>query len=71
MAGRPRELLSGQVPIPPAADPLMRVLNSRIFAGVAGASGANDQMYNDIPVYDDAHEDVVWQGRRGSAYGET
>lgn len=65
-----RELLSGQVPVPPAAEPLMRVLNSRIFAGVAGATNGNDAMYNDIPVYDDAHEDVVWQGRRGSAMGE-
>ncbi|KAF2194008.1 DUF500-domain-containing protein [Zopfia rhizophila CBS 207.26] len=64
-----RELLSGQVPVPPAAEPLMRVLNSRVFAGVAGNTSA-DAMYNDIPVYDDAHEDVVWQGRRGSAYGE-
>jgi SH3 domain-containing YSC84-like protein 1 len=41
-----RELLSGQVPPPPAAEPLMRVLNSRVFAGVAGSYGANDQMYN-------------------------
>lgn len=65
-----RELLSGQVPVPPAAEPLMRVLNSRIFAGVAGAGTANDSMYNDIPVYDDAHDDVVWQGRRGSGFGE-
>ncbi|KAF2804694.1 DUF500-domain-containing protein [Mytilinidion resinicola] len=64
-----RELLSGQVPPPPASEPLMRVLNSRVFAGVAGAQNA-DSMYNDIPVYDEAHEDVVWQGRRGSAYGE-
>ncbi|KAF2263109.1 DUF500-domain-containing protein [Lojkania enalia] len=64
-----RELLSGQVPVPRAAQSLMAVLNSRVFAGVAGSS-ANDSMYNDIPVYDDAHEDVVWQGRRGSAYGE-
>lgn len=64
-----RELLSGQVPVPPAAEPLMRVLNSRVFAGVAGAQN-NDGMYNDIPVYDDAHEDVVWQGRKGSAMGE-
>lgn len=65
-----REILSGQVPPPPAAEPLMRVLNSRIFAGVAGAYPSNDQMYNDIPVYDDAHDDVVWNGRRGSALGE-
>ena len=64
-----RELLSGQVPVPPAAEPLMRVLNSRVFAGVAGSMSA-DAMYNDVPVYDDAHEDVVWQGRRGSAMGE-
>jgi hypothetical protein len=64
-----RELLSGQVPVPPAAEPLMRVLNSRVFAGVAGAQ-APDAMYNDIPVYDDQHEDVVWQGRSGSAFGE-
>lgn len=64
-----RELLGGQVTPPPAAEPLMRVLNSRIFAGVAGAQNT-DSMYNDIPVYDDAHDDVVWNGRRGSAMGE-
>ncbi|KAF2713964.1 DUF500-domain-containing protein [Pleomassaria siparia CBS 279.74] len=64
-----RELLSGQVEVPHAAEPLLRVLNSRAFAGVAGAAAA-DAMYNDIPVYDDTHEDVVWQGRRGSAMGE-
>lgn len=65
-----RELLSGQVPPPPAAEPLMRILNSKVFAGVASANAANDAMYNDIPVYDDRHEDVVWQGRTGSAMGE-
>lgn len=65
-----RELLSGQVPPPPAAEPLLRVLNSRVFSGVAGATVQSDQMYNDIPVYDDSHDNVVWQGRRGSAYGE-
>jgi hypothetical protein len=27
-------------------------------------------MYNDIPVYDERHDDVVWEGRRGSAMGE-
>lgn len=63
-------ILRGEVPSPPAAEPLMRVLNSRIFSGVAGAAAAPDTMYNDIPIYDDAHEDVVWQGRSGSAYGE-
>lgn len=64
-----RELLGGNVPVPPQAEPLMRVLNSRIFAGVGG-SFRDDSMYNDVPVYDDSHEDVVWQGRTGSAYGE-
>lgn len=64
-----RELLGGNVPVPPQAEPLMRVLNSRVFAGVGGAF-RDDQMYNDVPVYDDSHEDVVWQGRTGAAYGE-
>jgi SH3 domain-containing YSC84-like protein 1 len=65
-----RELLSGSVPVPAQAEPLMRVLNSRVFAGVGGSFRGDDAMYNDVPVYDDAHEDVVWQGRQGSAYGE-
>jgi hypothetical protein len=61
------ELLTGSVRPPPAAASLMNVLNSRVFAGV---SGTDDAMYNDIPQYDDRHDDVVWEGRRGSAYGE-
>ncbi|KAL4915218.1 hypothetical protein BDW62DRAFT_126927 [Aspergillus aurantiobrunneus] len=62
-----RQLLQGSIPPPPAADPLMRVLNSRAFYGVR-MNG--DSMYNDIPIYDDRHDDVVWEGRRGDAYGE-
>lgn len=67
-----RELLSGSVPPPPAAEPLLRVLNSRAFSGVGGAANVGNEsaMYNDIPVYDDSHDNVVWQGRRGSAMGE-
>ncbi|KAF2091447.1 DUF500-domain-containing protein [Saccharata proteae CBS 121410] len=65
-----RDLLMGQIPVPPAADPLMRVLNSRVFAGVAGSASATDSMYNDVPVYSESHDDVVWEGRRGSAFGE-
>jgi len=61
------ELLTGAVRPPPAAQPLMNILNSRVFAGI-GLSG--DATYNDIPVYDDRHDDVVWEGRRGSAFGE-
>ncbi|KAF2136477.1 uncharacterized protein K452DRAFT_237504 [Aplosporella prunicola CBS 121167] len=66
-----RQILEGAVPIPPAAEPLMRVLNSRVFAGVAGNGPASDSMYNDMPVYDDSYDDSVWQGSRGSAYGES
>lgn len=63
-----RQLLSGAVPPPPAAEPLMQVLNSRVFAG--GRAAGADSMYNDIPVYDDSHDDVLWEGRRGTAFGE-
>lgn len=62
-----RQLLEGGVRPPQAAEPLMRVLNSRVFSGQASSS--ND-MYNDIPVYGDIHEDVVWEGRTGSGYNE-
>jgi lipid-binding SYLF domain-containing protein len=61
------ELLTGVVRPPREAQPLMNILNSRVFAG-SGAS--DDGIYNDIPVYDDRHDDVVWEGRRGSAFGE-
>lgn len=61
-----RQLLEGAVRPPPAADPLMRVLNTRVFSGAAASA---DAMYNDMPVYDDQHDDVVWEGRTGAAYG--
>jgi len=63
-----RQLLEGGVRPPPAAEPLMRVLNSRVFAGVSPS--ASDQMYNDIPIYDDSHDNVVWEGRSGTGYNE-
>lgn len=63
-----RQLLEGGVRPPPAAEPLMRVLNSRIFAGVTPSS--SDAMYNDIPIYDDNHDNVVWQGGSGRGYNE-
>jgi SH3 domain-containing YSC84-like protein 1 len=62
-----RQLLEGAVRPPPAADPLMRVLNTRVFSGAAAA--AADQMYNDMPIYADEHDNVVWEGRTGEAYG--
>ena len=61
-----RQLLEGGVRPPPAADPLMRVLNTRVFSGNAAGG---DAMYNDMPVYDDQHDNVVWEGRTGQAYG--
>lgn len=63
-----RQLLSGTIRPPPSAAPLMNILNSRAFFGNARMYG--DEMYNDIPIYDDSHDDVVWEGRRGTAYGE-
>lgn len=62
------QLLEGGVRPPPAAEPLMRILNSRVFAGVANQ--ANDSMYNDIPIYDDSHENVDWDGRQRQGQGQ-
>ncbi|RMZ82347.1 hypothetical protein DV738_g1782, partial [Chaetothyriales sp. CBS 135597] len=61
-----RQLLEGGVRPPPAADPLMRILSTRAFSG---SGFNNDSMYNDMPVYDDSHDDVVWEGRTGQGYG--
>ncbi|CAL5868704.1 uncharacterized protein PFLUO_LOCUS2931 [Penicillium psychrofluorescens] len=63
------QLLTGTIRSPPQADALMRVLNSRAFQSGAGRV-YGDSMYNDIPVYDSSHDDVVWEGRRGAAYGQ-
>lgn len=62
-----RSLLEGSVPVPSQADALMRVLNSRVFAGTGGAA---DTVYNDIPVYDESVDNNIWQGKQGSALGE-
>lgn len=68
------QLLTGSVRPPPSTDALMRVLSSRAFYGgrngPSGSISGGDSMYNDIPVYDDSHDDVVWEGRRGEAYGQ-
>jgi SH3 domain-containing YSC84-like protein 1 len=66
------QLLGGSVTAPIEAEPLMRILNSRAFAGVGGRS----EVYNDSSVYGDEHDDVGWQDRqsatsqnnRGSSY---
>ncbi|KDN61536.1 putative SH3 domain-containing protein, partial [Colletotrichum sublineola] len=63
------QILTGSVRPPPQAAPLMNILNSRAFN--AGRTGqVNDSMYNDIPVYDQGHDNVVWHGRQGTGLGE-
>ncbi len=64
-----RELLSGGERPPPQAAPLLNVLNSRVFSGMAAGS-FDDRMYNDVPVYDDQRDDVVWAGKSGPGYRE-
>jgi len=59
-----KQLLEGGVRPPPEAEPLMRVLNSRVFAGVP--SYRNDDVYNDIPIYDESMEGVPGRSRAGS-----
>jgi lipid-binding SYLF domain-containing protein len=63
-----KQILEGGVRPPLVAEPLMRVLNSRVFAGVA--STRHDSIYNDVPIYDDNHDNVVWEGRQGPGYQE-
>ncbi|KAK3941687.1 hypothetical protein QBC46DRAFT_99070 [Diplogelasinospora grovesii] len=65
-----RELLTGGERQPAAAAPLMNILNTRIFNGMAASGTVDDRMYNDIPVYDDNHDNVVWGNQTGNAYGE-
>ncbi|KAK4159081.1 hypothetical protein QBC43DRAFT_273166 [Cladorrhinum sp. PSN259] len=65
-----KELLSGAERPPPQAAPLLSVLNSRAFAGHAAGSVSDRSMYNDVPVYDDHQDNVVWGNRTGNAYGE-
>jgi SH3 domain-containing YSC84-like protein 1 len=45
-----KQLLSGQFPAPPDADPLYRILNTRAFSG---SRAAEDNMHNDMPTYAD------------------
>ncbi|KAK0629113.1 hypothetical protein B0T17DRAFT_491252 [Bombardia bombarda] len=72
--GRPisaRELLSGSERPPPAAAPLLSMLNSRAFNGLAPSTSADSSsMYNDIPVYDESHDSAVWgNNQAGNGYG--
>jgi len=61
------QLLGGNIPAPPAADALLRVLESRSFRS---DRTSENTMYNDSPVYDSNRDETVWEGRTGDAYGE-
>ncbi|EMR71927.1 putative sh3 domain-containing protein [Eutypa lata UCREL1] len=66
------QLLTGAVPSPPQAQPLMTVLNSRVFSGLGRhADATNTSMYNDVPIYDDRHDGVVWGDNHGGRNGST
>ncbi|KAK9468924.1 hypothetical protein V1512DRAFT_68371 [Lipomyces arxii] len=47
-----KQLLSGTIEPPPGADPLLRVLDSKVFRG-NWQSVYDEDIYNDIPSYDD------------------
>ncbi|KAK0743354.1 hypothetical protein B0T18DRAFT_430652 [Schizothecium vesticola] len=72
--GRPvsaKALLAGSEPAPSQAYPLMSILNSRVFSGMASsATATNDGMFNNSPVYDDREDPVVWANKTGDAYGQ-
>ncbi|KAK4105243.1 DUF500-domain-containing protein [Parathielavia hyrcaniae] len=66
-----RELLTGSERPPPQTQPLLSILNSRVFSGAgAAAAAADERMYNDIPVYDDQRDEVVWGNKAGPGYRE-
>lgn len=50
---------------------LLRILGSRVFSGHADPYRTpTDELYNDIPQYDNRRDDFIWQNREGAAYGE-
>jgi len=55
------QLLGGSIQASVEAEPLLRILNSRVFSGTNGQ--VDDDTYNDVPRYDEANEDVGWQNR--------
>lgn len=76
--GRPiaaRDLLLGSERPPPAAAPLLNILNSRAFNGNRSGAGVDDSMYNDVPVFEENIDPVVtgqqqYQGHsRNATYG--
>ncbi|BFZ59751.1 hypothetical protein YB2330_000768 [Saitoella coloradoensis] len=64
-----KRLLNGTVPPPESATSLYRVLNSRAFSG-GYATGTDEDMYNDIPIYGEEDDEIWGAGVRGEGYGE-
>ncbi|KAK9324327.1 hypothetical protein V1517DRAFT_58765 [Lipomyces orientalis] len=62
-----KQLLSGTVDPPPGADPLLRVLDSRVFRGNV-SSVYDDDIYNDIPTYGDDDDDTDSADSRDRRY---
>lgn len=60
-----RNILAGQVDVPPACEPLMRVLESRVFNyNLQGEDYFDDDYYDDIP---DEFSDLASEYSRGGA----
>jgi len=61
-----KQLLNGNIAPPPDAKVLIDILNSRVFRG--NATGSNyDDMYHDIPRYNESQDDFTYgDGRRSS-----
>ncbi|KAF4122820.1 SH3 domain-containing YSC84-like protein 1 [Geosmithia morbida] len=63
-----QQLLAGSVQAPPQAQPLMNVLNSRVFSGMRIGS-TDDSMYNDMPIYNESNESVAYDPQQDRPYG--
>lgn len=69
-----QQLLSGAVQPPSQAQPLMHVLNSRVFSGMRVGGAGDDSMYNDMPIYNESNDSVAYDpqdrfSRHGSNAG--
>ncbi|EPY54093.1 actin cortical patch component Lsb4 [Schizosaccharomyces cryophilus OY26] len=63
-----KRLLTGQVPQPAAADPLYKVLNSKIFNMFREYEG---DIYNDVPIYADEEPEDIWGSRDSRSRRDT
>lgn len=62
-----RNILSGQVDPPPACEPLMRVLESRVFSVPHDDGYYSDDYYNDVPdEFSDSNSEFSGRNRQGA-----